>query len=174
MTTKKGIQKGKKQVFNAARVMRCYCCGYLNIQSFIAGDWDGMCNHVCGHSFFQSKRAQLMLDLWRFGEILPPDLAYVETRGDAEYSDPFAVYLGKTGSDKRNDGLAAFLSDYERLQDGARRLGKPVKALLAEFIVQSGLSAVAQDEPRPERSRPEGARPERSRPEGFRPDGSPR
>jgi hypothetical protein len=48
MTTKKGIKKGKKQVFNAAKAMRCYCCGYLNVQAFIAGDWDNMCNHVCG------------------------------------------------------------------------------------------------------------------------------
>ena len=137
MTTKKGIKKGKKQVFNAAKVMRCYCCGYLNIQAFIAGDWTNMCNHVCGHSFFQSKRAQLMLDLWRFGEILPPDLAYIETHGEAEYTEPFAVYLGKKG-DKSNKGLAAFLSAYEQLQDSARRLGKPVKDLLAEFMTQLG------------------------------------
>ena len=137
MTNKVGIKKGKKQVLNAAKVMRCYCCGYLNIQAFIAGDWDNMCNHVCGHSFFQSKRAQLMLDLWKYGEILPPDLAYIETHGETEYTEPFAVYLGKK-SDKRNDGLAAFLSDYERLLDGARRHGKPVKDLLKEFIAQLG------------------------------------
>jgi hypothetical protein len=135
MTTKKGIRKGKKQVFTAARAMRCYCCGYLNVQVFIAGDWDNMCNHVCGHSFFQSKRAQLMLDLWKFGEILPPDLAYIETQGGAEYADPFAAYLGKKG-DKRGGGLAAFLSDYEHLRDGARRLGKPVRVLLDEFVAK--------------------------------------
>ena len=140
MNTKKGIKKGKKQVLNAAKVMRCYCCGYLNIQAFIAGDWDNLCNHVCGHSFFQSKRAQLMLDLWRFGEILPPDLAYIETQGEKEHNDPFAAYLGKT-NDKRSKGLAAFLSDYERLQDSARRLGKPVKVLLAEIVAQLGESA---------------------------------
>jgi len=140
MNSKKGIKKGKKQVLNAAKVMRCYCCGYLNIQAFIAGDWDNLCNHVCGHSFFQSKRAQLMLDLWRFGEILPPDLAYIETQGEKEHGDPFAAYLGKT-NDKRSKGLAAFLSDYERLQDSARRLGKPVKVLLAEIVAQLGESA---------------------------------
>jgi len=144
MDIKKGIKKGKKQVFNAAKVMRCYCCGYLNIQAFLAGDWEKMCNHVCGHSFFQSKRAQLMLDLWQFGEILPPDLAYIETRGELEYDDPFAVYLGKKG-DKRNNGLAAFLSDYERLQDNARRLGKPVKVLLNELTAK--LSAPETDKP---------------------------
>ena len=133
MTTKKGIKKGQKQVFNAAKTMRCYCCGYLNIQAFIAGDWDNMCNHVCGHSFFQAKRAQLMLDLWQFGEILPPDLAYIETQGNAEYSDPFAVYLGKKDDKQHKDGLAAFLSDYERLQDAARRANKPIKVLLDEL-----------------------------------------
>ena len=133
MKTKLGIKRGRKQVLNAAKAMRCYCCGYLNIQAFIAGDWDNMCNHVCGHSFFQSKRAQLMLDLWAFGEILPPDLAYIETHGEAEYKEPFAVYLGKKGG-RRSKGLSAFLSDYERLQDCARRLGKPVKALLADFV----------------------------------------
>ena len=146
MNTKKGIKKGKKQVFNAAKVMRCYCCGYLNIQAFIAGDWDNLCNHVCGHSFFQSKRAQLMLDLWQFGEILPPDLAYIETQGDTEYSDPFAVYLGKK-DDKRNQGLAAFLSDYERLRDTARRLGKPVKALLDEFTARLNKPAPQTEKP---------------------------
>jgi len=145
MDIKKGIKKGKKQVFNAAKTMRCYCCGYLNIQAFLAGDWDGMCNHVCGYSFFQSKRAQLMLDLWQFGDILPPDLAYIETKGEAEYAEPFAVYLGKKG-DRRNNGLAAFLSDYERLQDGARRLGKPVKDLLAEFVTQLNSGEPAADE----------------------------
>ena len=148
MDIRKGIKKGKKQVFNAAKVMRCYCCGYLNIQAFLAGDWDNSCNHVCGHSFFQSKRAQLMLDLWKYGEILPPDLAYIETQGNAEYTEPFAVYLGKKG-DKRNDGLAAFLSDYERLQDNARRLGKPVKELLEEFMEQinknGGLTSEQKD-----------------------------
>jgi len=137
MDIKKGIKKGKKQVFNAAKVMRCYCCGYLNIQAFLAGDWDNACNHVCGHSFFQSKRAQLMLDLWEYGEILPPDLAYIETHGDVEYADPFAAYLGKQGDKRGNDGIAAFLADYERLQDGARRLGRPVKELLQEFIEQN-------------------------------------
>jgi hypothetical protein len=87
-----------------------------------------------------------MLDLWKFGEILPPDLAYIETQGGAEYADPFAAYLGKRG-DKRGDGLAAFLSDYEHLRDGARRLGKPVRDLLDEFVARLGDTGKEQPPP---------------------------
>jgi len=84
MRIQKELKKAKRQVSRAAHAMRCYFCKYCNLEAFLAGDWERMCNFICVHSFIEGKKAQFMLDWKRLGELAPPDPDYIPP-GEPEF-----------------------------------------------------------------------------------------